>query len=73
MSRAWVRGLPTSPIMCAMSPGGCRAVRVRGDLKALGGCSRVWVRDLPRSPVMSAMGQAGVTRSGSVVSRDFRS
>ena len=53
---------PTSPIMSAMGPGGRRAVRVRGELQALGGCSRVWVRGLPRSPIMSAMGQAGVGR-----------
>ena len=44
MSRAWVRGLPTSPIMSAMGPGGCHAVRVRGELQALRGRSRVWVR-----------------------------
>ena len=74
MSRAWIRGLPTSPIMSAMGPGGWHAVRVRGELQALGGCSRVWVHGLPRSPIMSAYtGQAGVTRSRSVVSRDLRS
>ena len=73
VSRAWVRGLPTSPIMSAMGPGRCRAIRVRGELQALGGRSRVWVRGLPRSPIMSAMGLAGVTRSGFVVFRDLRS
>ena len=73
VSRAWVRDLPTSPIMSAMGPGRCRAIRVRGALQALGGHSRVWGRGLPRSPIMSAMGLAGVTRSGFVVFRDLRS
>ena len=38
VSRAWVRGLPWSPTMSAMGPGGCHAVRVRGERQGLGGC-----------------------------------
>ena len=31
VSHAWIRGLPWSPTMSAMGPGGCHAIRVRGE------------------------------------------
>ena len=49
--------------MSSMGPGGCHAVRVRGELQALGGCSRVCVRGPPRSPIMSATGLGGYSWS----------
>ena len=54
VSHAWIRGLPWSRTMSAMGPGGCQAVRVRGELQvqALGGRSCAWVRGLPQSPIM---------------------
>ena len=64
VSRAWIRGLPWSPTMSAMGPGGCRAVRVRGGASAISA-------GVTRSGFMvsrgSIMGLAGVTRPGSVI------
>ena len=55
--RAWVRGLPWSPIMSAVGLGGCRAVRVRG---------------FPWTPIMSNKLER-VSRAGFGVSRLLRS
>ena len=43
MSRAWTRGLAWSPIMSAMGPDECHAVRVRGEGQGLEGVTRLMV------------------------------
>ena len=80
MSRAWIRGLAWSPIMSAMGPDECHAVRVRGEWQRLdvtrlmvshkssGRVSRAWVRGLPWS--LSTLGGCHAVRSWSVMVSD---
>ena len=80
VSCAWIRGLAWSPIMSAMGPDECHAVRVRGEWqwldvtrlmvshKSSGRVTYAWVRGPPWS--LSTLGGCHVVRSWSVMVSD---